>query len=49
MKDALMFGDNDNDLSMLEEIGLGVAMGNADDPRQSIYGICLNRSESGGN
>lgn len=26
-----MFGDNYNDLSMLEAIGLGVAMGNADD------------------
>ncbi|MBP2196946.1 pyridoxal phosphatase [Pantoea cypripedii] len=31
MKDVLAFGDNYNDLSMLEEVGLGVAMGNADD------------------
>ncbi|MDU6409843.1 MAG: pyridoxal phosphatase [Yersiniaceae bacterium] len=31
MKDVLAFGDNYNDLSMLETAGLGVAMGNADD------------------
>lgn len=27
----MAFGDNYNDLSMLEAVGLGVAMGNADD------------------
>jgi len=31
MQDVLAFGDNYNDLSMLEQAGLGVAMGNADD------------------
>lgn len=31
MKDVLAFGDNYNDLSMLETVGLGVAMGNADE------------------
>jgi len=31
MSDVLAFGDNYNDLSMLETVGLGVAMGNADD------------------
>ncbi len=31
MKDVLAFGDNYNDLSMLENVGLGVAMGNADE------------------
>ncbi|WP_017345864.1 pyridoxal phosphatase [Pantoea sp. A4] len=31
MKDVLAFGDNYNDLSMLEHVGLGVAMGNADE------------------
>ncbi|ALV92993.1 MULTISPECIES: pyridoxal phosphatase [Pantoea] len=31
MQDVLAFGDNYNDLSMLEQVGLGVAMGNADD------------------
>ncbi len=30
MSDVLAFGDNYNDLSMLENVGLGVAMGNAD-------------------
>lgn len=30
MSDVLAFGDNYNDLSMLESVGLGVAMGNAD-------------------
>ena len=31
MQEVLAFGDNYNDLSMLEQVGLGVAMGNADD------------------
>ncbi|MEM6159960.1 pyridoxal phosphatase [Erwinia sp. P6884] len=31
MSDVLAFGDNYNDLSMLEAVGLGVAMGNADE------------------
>ncbi|WP_130834452.1 pyridoxal phosphatase [[Erwinia] mediterraneensis] len=31
MDNVLAFGDNYNDLSMLESVGLGVAMGNADD------------------
>ena len=31
MQDVIAFGDNYNDLSMLESAGLGVAMGNADD------------------
>jgi hydroxymethylpyrimidine pyrophosphatase-like HAD family hydrolase len=29
MQDVVAFGDNFNDLSMLENVGLGVAMGNA--------------------
>ena len=31
MSDVLAFGDNFNDLSMLENVGLGVAMGNAEE------------------
>jgi len=31
MKDVVAFGDNYNDISMLEAAGVGVAMGNADD------------------
>jgi Cof subfamily protein (haloacid dehalogenase superfamily) len=31
MNEVIAFGDNYNDLSMLETVGLGVAMGNADD------------------
>jgi len=31
MSDVLAFGDNYNDLSMLEHVGLGVAMGNAEE------------------
>lgn len=31
MKDVIAFGDNFNDISMLENAGMGVAMGNADD------------------
>ncbi|MCE0488757.1 pyridoxal phosphatase [Pantoea sp. Mb-10] len=35
MQDVLAFGDNYNDLSMLEQVGLGVAMGNADEAIKS--------------
>jgi Predicted hydrolases of the HAD superfamily len=31
MQNVVAFGDNYNDISMLEAAGLGVAMGNADD------------------
>ena len=31
MQDVVAFGDNFNDISMLEAAGTGVAMGNADD------------------
>lgn len=31
MREIVAFGDNYNDISMLESVGLGVAMGNADD------------------
>lgn len=31
MDQVVAFGDNYNDISMLEAVGLGVAMGNADD------------------
>jgi hydroxymethylpyrimidine pyrophosphatase-like HAD family hydrolase len=31
MQDVIAFGDNFNDISMLEAAGTGVAMGNADD------------------
>jgi hydroxymethylpyrimidine pyrophosphatase-like HAD family hydrolase len=31
MQDVMAFGDNYNDISMLEAAGTGVAMGNADD------------------
>lgn len=30
MRDVVAFGDNQNDLSMLETVGLGIAMGNSD-------------------
>lgn len=35
MSDVMAFGDNFNDLSMLEHVGLGVAMGNASDEVKS--------------
>ena len=31
MEECVAFGDNFNDLDMLESVGLGVAMGNAPD------------------
>jgi Cof subfamily protein (haloacid dehalogenase superfamily) len=39
MADVIAFGDNYNDLSMLENVGLGVAMGNADDAIKQRAGL----------
>ena len=37
MENVVAFGDNFNDISMLEAAGTGVAMGNADSIAQFIY------------
>lgn len=41
MRDVLAFGDNYNDLSMLETVGLGVAMGNADAAIKARAGLVI--------
>jgi len=41
MKDVIAFGDNYNDISMLEAVGTGVAMGNADDAVKARANIVI--------
>lgn len=40
-QEVIAFGDNYNDLSMLESVGLGAAMGNADDEIKSRAGLVI--------
>ena len=47
MKDVIAFGDNFNDISMLEAAGTGVAMGNADDAVKARANVVIgNNSEN---
>jgi Cof subfamily protein (haloacid dehalogenase superfamily) len=48
MADVIAFGDNYNDLSMLENVGLGVAMGNADDAIKQRAGLVIADNEQPG-
>lgn len=45
MDQVVAFGDNDNDLSMLETAGLGVAMGNADDAIKARAKLTIGNNE----
>ena len=49
MKDVLAPGDNYNDLSMLESVGLGVAMGNADEAIKAHAGRVIGTNLEPGN
>ena len=46
MQDVVSFGDNYNDLSMLEAAGTGVAMGNAVDEVKARANIVIGDNES---
>jgi len=48
MSDVIAFGDNYNDLSMLENVGLGVAMGNADEAIKARAGLVIADNEQPG-
>ena len=41
MENVIAFGDNFNDISMLEAAGTGVAMGNADDAVKAHANIVI--------
>ena len=41
MENVIAFGDNFNDISMLEAAGTGVAMGNADDAVKARANIVI--------
>ncbi len=45
MDKVIAFGDNDNDLSMLETVGLGVAMGNAGDAIKARAKLTIGSNE----
>ncbi|WP_418290552.1 HAD family hydrolase, partial [Massilicoli timonensis] len=47
-KEALAFGDGENDIEMLEAVGTGVAMGNAkDNVKAKANAICKSAEEDG--
>lgn len=48
MADVVAFGDNYNDLSMLESVGLGVAMGNADEAIKARAALVIADNEQPG-
>lgn len=48
MQDVIAFGDNYNDLSMLENVGLGVAMGNADEAIKQRAALVIDDNEKPG-
>ncbi len=48
MQEVVAFGDNYNDLSMLENVGLGVAMGNADDAIKQRAALVIDDHEKPG-
>lgn len=45
MENVIAFGDNQNDISMLERVGLGVAMGNAIDEVKSRADLVIETNE----
>ena len=48
MKDVMAFGDNGNDLSMLEMAGVSVAMGNSDDEiKEKCDYVCKDNNHDG--
>lgn len=48
MSEVVAFGDNYNDLSMLENVGLGVAMGNADEAIKARAALTIADNEQPG-
>lgn len=47
-KDIICIGDNENDLSMLEYAGLGIAMGNAEDEIKKTVGYVTDTNNNSG-
>jgi len=47
-KDAIAFGDGENDIDMLEQVGLGVAMGNGSQALKNVADFVTKRSVEGG-
>jgi len=47
-KDAIAFGDGENDIHMLEQVGLGVAMGNGSQALKNAADFVTKKSIEGG-
>ncbi|MGE7675746.1 Cof-type HAD-IIB family hydrolase [Lysinibacillus sp. NPDC094403] len=47
-KEALAFGDGDNDIDMLEQVGLGIAMGNGSEALKNVADFITKKSTDDG-
>ena len=47
-EEALAFGDGDNDIDMLEQVGFGIAMGNGSEALKNVAGFITKKSTDGG-
>jgi len=47
-KEALAFGDGDNDIDMLEQVGFGIAMGNGSEALKNVADFITKKSTDGG-
>ncbi|MCL1701844.1 Cof-type HAD-IIB family hydrolase [Lysinibacillus sp. Bpr_S20] len=47
-EDALAFGDGDNDIDMLEQVGFGIAMGNGSEALKNVANYVTKKSTEGG-
>lgn len=48
LDEMVAFGDSENDIEMLEKVGLGIAMGNGEDvTKDAAKEICLPVTEDG--
>ncbi|MFJ7733194.1 Cof-type HAD-IIB family hydrolase [Lysinibacillus sp. NPDC097231] len=47
-QEALAFGDGDNDIDMLEQVGFGVAMGNGSEALKNVANFITKKSTEGG-
>ena len=47
-EEALAFGDGDNDIDMLEQVGFGIAMGNGSEALKSVANYVTKKSTNDG-
>jgi len=47
-EEALAFGDGDNDIDMLEQVGFGIAMGNGSEALKNVANYVTKKSTEDG-